>query len=297
MTSNQLLALIKKNGVAVVDEFLDDSQVDLLISTCRKFYEHGQHDQHMVKSGIKCTASPGSNNYVLSFRPINVGSAANVLGLKPISDVFFSALIAELSKRYLGWNWNSHSIVFDDREFENQLVGTWHCDNTDDSRTCLKFYIYLSDTPLGHGEFQYVQRSHILTKHITTTLANTHDLKKLLHDMEAFVEQINKLESNSSQFNQLVGAKATVLDDIRGLSKSPTCDTNKFSYPGKRGTLIVFDSHGFHRGGSSVSGRRIVLRSHHLANPTFSSLWNTKVTTVRTIRRLTNQSSVNSFFW
>jgi hypothetical protein len=296
MKTKQLLTLIRRDGVALIEDFLKDSQIESLIATCRNLYRGGQYDPAVVKSGIKTIASPGKDNYILSFRPVNVGSAAYDLGLKPVSDVFLSSPIAELSKKYLGWNWNSHSIVFDDREFTNELVGTWHTDNTDDSRTCLKFYLYLSDTPQGHGEFQYVKKSHIVTKYVARRLGSTHNIKELLHDREALVEELDKLEGSSSEFRQLVSDDASVLDDIRTLSESSDCDAGRFMYPGRRGTLLVFDSHGLHRGGLSLGGRRIILRSHHLANPTFKSLWNTRATTIRAIRRLGYRSSINSYF-
>ena len=53
---------------------------------------------------------------------VNVGSAAYDLGLKPVSDVFLSSPIAELSKKYLGWNWSSHSVVFDDVYEKSDLL-------------------------------------------------------------------------------------------------------------------------------------------------------------------------------
>ena len=98
MNTKQLLTLIRRDGVALIKDFLNDSQIESLISTCRNLYRGGQYDPAVVKSGIKTITSPGKDNYILSFRPVNVGSAAYDLGLKPVSDVFLSSPIAELSK-------------------------------------------------------------------------------------------------------------------------------------------------------------------------------------------------------
>ena len=54
--------------------------------------------------------------------------------------------------------------------------------------------------------------------------------------------ELDKLEGSSKEFSQLVSDDASVLDDIRTLSEFSDCDAGRFTYPGKRGTLLVFDS-------------------------------------------------------
>lgn len=109
--------------------------------------------------------------------------------------------------------------------------GGWHRDNIDDSYP--KAILYLSDVGIDNGPFQYIKGSHNFFNILNFLL-------------------ISKIKFSEKEFsNKIINLF---------LKKNPKALQ---TFVEKQGTVIIFDSHGLHRGMPIKKGRRYALTNYY----------------------------------
>jgi hypothetical protein len=114
--------------------------------------------------------------------------------------------------------------------------GGWHRDNT--IHKYPKALVYLSDVTEENGCFQYINK--------------THKIKNILELITNY-----NIESSKSLFKDIE------IEEMFSLNKKYTIE----KFPGKAGTMILFDGRGIHRGSPLQHGERFSLTNYYYCQP------------------------------
>jgi len=134
--------------------------------------------------------------------------------------------ISPFFKKYISQFSNSSFWMVNKLEFIKNNLGSgggWHRDSL--NRRQLKFMLYLTDVNINNGPFCYVKGSH--------RVINKFKLEKF---------NFNKTRYSNIEFSQL-GLKEDIIT-------------------GEKGSLVIFDSSGIHRGKPIIKGKRIALTKY-----------------------------------
>lgn len=140
---------------------------------------------------------------------------------------FFKSILDKYSTNYKIFN-ESIFITKDYKSENKGRNGYLHFDRL----RCFKFFVYLTDVTQNDGPFCIVPKSHILGN----------NLRK-------------KSWNEESKYNKVKNRIRLDYPEIYN-------DKNITPIIGKAGTLIIFDTDLFHKGGETKGGERIVIRSH-----------------------------------
>ncbi len=143
--------------------------------------------------------------------------------LTALQNIFSSHRMKSVSSRYFSEDHLINEEIF----VVNDIVGSRHIANDlhFDVLQTLKFFLYLTDTDVSNGAFYCVPGSHLYAKKLR--------------------------ESKTVSFSNR--------DITREL---PMEDKKEVPIVGPAGTLIIFDTDTFHRGGIVSKGERRVMRGH-----------------------------------
>ena len=147
--------------------------------------------------------------------------------IKEIKSIFDKKELNFIKKKYIGL-FNVSSWMLNNTFFRRKSLGSggdWHRDSA--LRRQLKFIVYLNDVTENNGPFQYILGSHRL-------------MSKLYF---------------SSKFNFEIGKTRFNVSEI---AKNDKCQ----KITGKKGTLIIVDTSGLHRGTPIVSGDRYAITEY-----------------------------------
>lgn len=155
-----------------------------------------------------------------------------------IGEVFsYNQILMDVACRYLHSEVILQSTLAAKLSFKPRNLGSgqgWHRDSY--SRQ-FKAMLYLTDVCADSGPFEYIIGSHRYGKII----------------QEIMVKKRNGQSISHSRFTQ---------DDIDLLKSSLSMDSIK--YDAKKGTVILFDSRGIHRGSPINSGSRYALTNYYI---------------------------------
>lgn len=180
---------------------------------------------------------------------------------KKINKSFFNnKFLKEITKKYLNSNIINQSTLYGKLKFKTGSVlgsgGDWHIDSF--SRQ-FKAMVYLSDVNEDNGPFQYVEKSH-----------------KIYHSMNFLFKNWNSLKEITRFDNSLVSEYCRI------------CDLNIKKLTGKKGTLILFDPIGFHRGTPILRGERHALTNYYIRSTDRQKNNNIEMLDVKTLEEFSN---------
>ncbi len=122
--------------------------------------------------------------------------------------------------------WMANKVVFKKNNLGSG--GGWHRDSL--HRRQLKFMVYISDVNIDNGPFEYIPKTHSVYQKFNFGLKNG----------------FNKLRYTNTEIDNFLAEKR--------FSKK-TCIA-------KKGSLIVFDSSGLHRGSPIIAGERVAITKY-----------------------------------
>jgi hypothetical protein len=205
----EILKHLKRDGVISVSNFINPETCEVI--------------RNQIDDFIK-------NNYS-SVMLDDVKSDHRIYGLEKIStdvyDFYNSNLINNILKSHEGVDKLYGFILGARLDYVENNLGSgngWHRDRPDSNQT--KAILYLSDTNINNGPFQYVKKSH--------------KSFKILRDI-----LFNKFSFNQDRFSNEEASKAI--------------KNNLLTFEAKAGTLIFTNTRGIHRGMPILNGNRYAL--------------------------------------
>lgn len=221
---SNILANLQQDGIVVTnfEELFGKDVIAPLVDEYTLFYQN-KTVQEIKTDYLNGTASnnPNYKNYNIrasSLQPIQ--SAHSVLLQKGMSEQLGNIAAAYFNEaallRYADY-WLSMPVPTTERNYSQN----WHRDPED--QRILKVFVYLNDVSVDNGAFEYVKGSHL-----------------------------------TGPFNSVFPYDAEhpnnypVEEELRSLIPPDAFRINE----GKKGTVIICDTHGFHRGGYCKTGDR-----------------------------------------
>jgi hypothetical protein len=155
-------------------------------------------------------------------------------------------------------------------EKSNKKIIDWHCDiadaasnpniNYNINRSTIKFFIYMSDVQSGNGCLAYIPYSHHVVKSVYKLISEKKiDYEKFwkLKDLRSLV---SKNPIKDLIVNQIGEDKLNLfLENSKFIDENEE-DTSKFDFEMKKGSAVIFDEFGVHRGAMPSKNSRLVLR-------------------------------------
>ena len=147
--------------------------------------------------------------------------------IKEIKSIFDKKELNFIKKKYIG-AFNVSSWMFNNTFFKKNSLGSggdWHRDSA--LRRQLKFIVYLNDVTENNGPFQYILGSHKLSSKLYFSSKSNFDIGKTRFNVSEI--------PNNGKWQKVTG---------------------------KKGTLIIVDTSGLHRGTPIVSGERYAITEY-----------------------------------
>jgi hypothetical protein len=174
-------------------------------------------------------------------------SDVRIFGIENIENnfknIFNKMNLYNIFKKYISINKIYESVMAAKMIFNEKNIGSgggWHRDTS--NRRQLKFILYLSDVSENNGCFQYIEKSHLLnSKFSSAKILKNNFISQRYSNNEA------NLISNKLKLN---------IKSVYGL----------------KGTLIVADTSGLHRGKPMNSGIRYALTNYMSEAPFGASI-------------------------
>ena len=126
----------------------------------------------------------------------------------------------------------------------------------------IKFFIYLTDVDTDNGCLGYIPSSNKICYFLKKGIWNRdiiyspywklNDLRNKIIKKDTYKYLINNMSKNS--IDRFIEETSFIVTDG---------DTKKFDHKLKKGSLIIFDESGVHRGSSPLKNDRVVCRYHY----------------------------------
>lgn len=197
--------------------------------------------------------------------------------LHTITNLFSRAEFVELARRYLGRGTFVDRFIVDRELPQSQPVTEWHADQQANGRRSLKFMLYLNDVTSKNGAFSYVPGSHALVMNVMEQAGVQGVSNTEVHDYE----QIQRW-ARSLNLTDCIRQLDEISEHIQGDYESD----DYYALAASKGSLIVFDTKGLHRGGVVSTGERFLIRVHCFEPPalTRTQLWRSRVKRLATLQ-------------
>ena len=155
-------------------------------------------------------------------------------------------------------------------EKSNKKIIDWHCDiadassnpsiNYDVNRSAIKFFIYMSDVQSGNGCLAYIPHSHHVVKAVYQLISE----KKISYEPFWKLEDLRFLISKNHTKNLIIDIigkdKLNLFLENSNFINEKDKDTSKFDFEMNKGSAVIFDEFGIHRGSMPSKNSRLVLR-------------------------------------
>jgi hypothetical protein len=241
--TNTVLAEIRKNGFILMKEFVSGDILDRLESEAKWFLNNSRtwFDHESNESGTYALISP---THIPDDEQGKLGT---------ISEFFSRAMFVDTCREYLHRDAYVDKIVVHKEAPRNQPVTEWHADQQKLGLQSFKFMLYFTDVTERNGAFSYVPGSHSIVKTVTNRAQTCGIPNMQAHNFE----QIKSL-AVQLKLDDCITSLRDISTHIRGDYDSD----NFYSISAPRGSIIMFDTKGIHRGGVVAEGERLIMRLH-----------------------------------
>ena len=173
--------------------------------------------------------------------------------LQSLSTLFSDTFFEKTCKKYLGEDVVIDRIIVSKSNVSNKPITMWHADQQNEGRLSFKFMLYLSDSTWESGAFSYVRGSQSLVQDIVRRAALKGVPNTELHTFEQIADATNKF-GDADQKQYCESLKKHITGDYES--------DDHFSIAAKKGSILMFDTKGIHRGGCVREGERLIVRIH-----------------------------------
>lgn len=261
---NEISQEIKEHGSAMLHSFLDKENFEM----ANKTLMHVKNAPSKKNTVVYETDLRSIIIKLLKFKfknlkdTLTLANIAKNLELEKIAKKAFNSEVA-LSRIDSYYVKNSNENIIDwHNDISNPLEKIVE-ENKKKFRECIKFFFYLSDINISDGCLAYIPRSH----HVVKALACLMIEKKIQYKKFWKLEDLRSLllqNEIKELITEKIGSKKIndFLDNSKFIDENSR-DTTKYDYAVKKGSLLIFNEVGVHRGAPAKSGR-LVLRFFYI---------------------------------
>jgi hypothetical protein len=246
-----LLEAIRRDGFVVLERFFTGSELERLqadadwfLANPQGWFELIRREQTlMAKINPQCVPK-GQEEHVRQFQR-----------------VFSQPAFLETCLRYMERDAYVNCILIHKEQAGPKPVTLWHADQATEGRLSFKFMLYLNDCDALNGAFSYAPGSHRVV-HEITEYANARGIDNL--EVHGF-ERIRAL-AHEFGLRESIG----ILDELSRHIQGDYESDDHYTLSAPRGSVVLFDTKGIHRGGVVSQGERYILRVHCFEPPPLS---------------------------
>lgn len=245
MRDAAILEALSRDGVVVLDARLDDDVIDAI-------RVEGAGLMERPPGWVRLTARPSSVEARIPIQRVQAGDMAQV---EHTIAAFLDERIARIAHCHLGCRVSLERVLFHHSRPSPEPISIWHAGQEERGRRSVQLMIYLCDAGPENGAFCYLRGSHDTVGRLTAAA-----LGREISNMQVHLpEQLRTLAVDPSGRAALGEAGASFLEDLDFSASDP----DRFAIAAPRGSLILFDTRGVHRGGLVSNRERYIVRGHY----------------------------------
>ena len=254
---------VKDQGVVSIDNFLNFNQF-LIVSRILQFIS----DQKLAKANPKSYFSTNLKSNFIKLIKFEFNKIYKSLILKKIAK---DLKLKKIAEKILGQKSELHMIDSYYSEQSEKNIIDWHNDigfknleknkkKRDLDKMSIKFFFYMTDVESKNGSLAYIPYSHHVVRAVTTLIQEEKikpsnywglaDLRNLV--LNPINKDLIMQKIGQNRFDKFI-QNSEFIDEKNK-------DTKKFDFQMKKGSALIFDEVGVHRGSSPSKQGRLVLR-------------------------------------
>ena len=255
---------VKKFGVATIQNFLNLANLELIDRTI---------------SGVK-TKSVGKGDY-RGIYPIGLKSKSikiikfefNQIRIASILKKIAEELkLRQIAEKIFNTSVQLHMIDSYYSEKSDKNIIDWHCDMSHSgsrslnfkehnlNRASIKFFFYMTDVQSSNGCLAYIPYSHHVVKALFLLIRDKKIEYKPYWQLEDLRRQVLKSPTKDLIENFIGVEKLNIFLNNSKFIEGQKKDTFEFDLQMNKGSVIIFDEFGVHRGSMPSKNSRLVLR-------------------------------------
>tara|TARA_B100001989_G_scaffold253309_1_gene239817 strand:- start:2872 stop:3798 length:927 start_codon:yes stop_codon:yes gene_type:complete len=252
-----ILNCLNKQGIAIIKNWINAKDVNVL---------KNELDSIEAKPPKWVKKNKYETGCIIDYAPLQRHINHELELLSNITNVLSSKRIKDLAISYLGKNAVPDRMLLHRSESSNKPITTWHIDNFSTSKRALKFFLYLSDSDKDTGAFSYIPGCRDIQQLVNTRAKTYDDLRRNMWSIDQNLEHwkqeaiLQEKKGNKKISSQITNHLQNIMQHVNSELNSD----DYYTVSAKKGSLIIFDPVGFHRGGRIIKGERYIIRAHYL---------------------------------
>jgi hypothetical protein len=239
LSSEDVLGTLRRDGICVLDEVLAPDDIEAIRKETEWFLSAPQSWYRLDRQGPE--------NYD-SVSPR--GASDRLLGVRALfSQKFFETVC----KGYLGDDAIIDRTIFSHSQASERPITLWHADQQAEGWHSFKFMLYLTDTSEDTGAFSYIPGSHEMMRAVMRAAAAKGVANIELHSYAQIADAFERFGSD---------AQIRWFKEVGGHISGDFASDDQYSVAAKKGSILLFDTKGIHRGGVVRHGERMLVRIH-----------------------------------
>ena len=253
---------IKKSGAVAVNNILGEENLNTALVILDEVLK-----QRAIPGGPRSVYPVKFSNVLVKILKLDFKHIRKAIILKKIAkDLKFE----KIARKAFGKEVILEMIDSYYSEKSDKKIIDWHCDiadaasnpniNYEANRSAIKFFIYMSDVQSGNGCLAYIPYSHYVVKAVYQLISE----KKINYEKFWKLKDLRSLVSRKSIKNLIVDLigenKLNIFLENSKFIDENEQDTSKFDFEMNKGSAVIFDEFGVHRGAMPSKNSRLVLR-------------------------------------
>lgn len=253
---------VRENGIVSIKNFLEPNQ----FLNAKKILQY-INDQKIAKADPKGYFPVNLQANILKFIKLDFNKIYKAMILKSIAKDLKLRIIAD---KIFGQKTELHMIdSYYSKQSKTNIID-WHNDigfknltdkkKRDIKKMSIKFFFYMTDVESENGSLAYIPYSHHVVKAVTSLMQE----KKIKLSVYWGLEDLRNIVLNSDTKNLVISKIGKKRYDAfiknSKFIEEQNKDTKNFDFQMKRGSALIFDEIGVHRGSRPSKQGRLVLR-------------------------------------
>ena len=255
---------IKKFGVATINNFLDSERFKLVSNILN------ENQNKTLRKGDRLGMYPiGLKSIFIKLIKFQYSQIKKSFVLKKIAR---DLQLKEIAEKVFDGEVKLHMIdsYYSEKSYKNIIE--WHCDmaysgalnpkiTADDLKSrSIKFFFYMTDVESANGCLGYIPQSHHIVKALASLIIEKKIEYKPYWKLEDLCVQVVKGSTKDLVIKRVGVDKLNIFLNNSKFIEEESKDTFKHDLEMKKGSVVIFDELGFHRGSMPSKNSRLVLR-------------------------------------
>tara|TARA_Y100000590_G_scaffold26142_1_gene29464 strand:- start:3421 stop:4242 length:822 start_codon:yes stop_codon:yes gene_type:complete len=256
---------VKKLGAIGVNNFLNNRNLELVSKILKDVQEKG-----VTKGNYTGVYPVTTKNILVKILKLDFNQVKKSFLLKNIAKDLHLEKIAE---NILNDKVDLHMIDSYYNAKSDKNIISWHCDRADAAANpntsmrlhhrSVKFFIYMTNAESSNGCLGYIPYSHKVVNALSNLVINKKIEYKTFWGLEDLRIQVSNHPVRDLIVKEIGEDKLNSFLNNSKFIEDQQKDTFEFDFEMRKGSVVIFDEFGVHRGAMPKKNNRLVLRFHY----------------------------------